>query len=130
RVARTVRCDSGSPGSRLDNLLVVDVEPMGAKTERVLELIEEEIRRLQTELVMPDELAKSRTQIEAEFLWGIATNEGLAQQLAYFQTVAGDWRYLVRHSAMIHGIGAEDLQRVARRYLLSTNRTVAELVKR
>ena len=53
----------------------------------------------------------------------------LAGQLAYFQTVAKDWRYVLKAREMTAAVTPQDIQRVARAYFTKTNRTVATLVR-
>ncbi|MBI4366684.1 MAG: insulinase family protein, partial [Deltaproteobacteria bacterium] len=130
RVAQSVDCESAAPGNRLDNLFLIGARPRAPHTTaEVLRLLDAELARMRETLVTPAELAKARTKIAADLVWGISTNEQLAQQLVYFETLAGDWRYLLRHRAVIEQIGAEEIQQVAKKYLIPENRTIAELVK-
>jgi predicted Zn-dependent peptidase len=54
----------------------------------------------------------------------------MASRLSYYEAVAGDWRYIIRHLEVIDRITAEDVRRVARTYLIPENRTVAVLEKK
>ncbi len=54
----------------------------------------------------------------------------MASQLAYFETVAGSWRYLLRAREDIGKVTPEDVMRVAGTYFKKENRTVATLIKR
>ena len=67
-------------------------------------------------------------RLQAAHIRGLNSNAGLARSLAYFQTVAGDWRYLVEHPAVIAGIRAEEVAAAVRTYLVPENRTTAVLV--
>ena len=49
--------------------------------------------------------------------------------LTFYQTVAGDWRYLVNYDRVMETITAEEIVEVARRYFRTENRTVASLSK-
>ena len=51
-------------------------------------------------------------------------------QLAYFQAVAGDWRYVLQAMREYDKVTAEDVQRVASKYLVEENRTVATIVRK
>jgi predicted Zn-dependent peptidase len=53
----------------------------------------------------------------------------LASQLAYFEAVAGDWRYVVRIRDWMASVTPQDIRRVASRWLVKSNRTVARLVQ-
>jgi predicted Zn-dependent peptidase len=50
--------------------------------------------------------------------------------LALYQTVAGDWRYVLKSRDKIAAVTAADIQRVAARYFIKANRTVGILVKK
>jgi predicted Zn-dependent peptidase len=61
---------------------------------------------------------------------GLRSNSGLASQLALYQAVAGDWRYIVTSRDQVAKVTAADVQRVAAQYFTRSNRTVAVLVKK
>lgn len=131
QLATSVSTSNGEPGGRFDNLFVIMATPRHPHTtEEVEQAIDEEIERLKTEPVTDRELQKVRNQLEANFLRGLNSNDGMAFRLTYFQTIAGDWRYTVRHSQVIAKITPDDIRRVAARYMTKTNRTVATLVKK
>jgi len=50
--------------------------------------------------------------------------------LALYQTVAGDWRYVLKARDKIAAVTPVDIQRVAAQYFTKSNRTVATLVKK
>ncbi len=128
KIARNVGCWSGSPGSRLDNLFSITAEPLeGITCDAVIDAIEHELTRLREALIHPEELAKARTNLQADFLWGLNSNESLAQQLAYFQTIADDWRYIVNHSKVMDTITPDDLRAVAQHALQPQQRTIVTL---
>ena len=68
--------------------------------------------------------------LDAELLRSLRSNSGLASQLAFFQTIAKDWRYLLAARDRIAKVTPKDVQRVASQYLVKSNRTVAVLAKR
>lgn len=128
KMAREVGCRTSSPGSRLENLFLIEAQPLeGHTSSEIIEAIEAELARLRTDLVESSELRKSRHNLRANFLWGLNDNEALAQQLGYFQTVANDWKYIVTHSEMMETITAEDVRAVAKRYLNPGQRTIGTL---
>jgi len=131
QVAVSATCWNGSPGVRYDNLFVVSAVPRHPHTCAELEqAIYAEIESLKTEPVGERELQKVRNQVAAEFIRGLASNHGLAQQLAYTQALLGDWRYLVTYSDRINSVTAEEIQQTVQRYFTPRNRTVATLVKK
>lgn len=128
KIARRVGCWSSAPGSRLDNLFVISAEPLdGHTTEEVVKSIEIELARIRDELVSLEEMDTARTNLRASFLWSLNDNQSLAEHLAYFQTVAGDWRYAAKHSEVMSSITREELRQVAIDFLQINQRTVAKL---
>lgn len=82
------------------------------------------------EPVSAKELGKVLNNLDADLVWALRSNGGLASQLALFQTVAGDWRYALKARDKIAVVTTADIQRVAAEYFTKSNRTVATLVKK
>lgn len=115
-----------TPGDRYANIFEVGAAPIHPHTLAELEAaIDEEVEKLKKGDISAEELQKVKNQAEASFIRGLQSNMGLASQLAYFQTVMGDWRYLLKWRDTIRKITAEDVRRVANQYLTVGNRTVA-----
>jgi predicted Zn-dependent peptidase len=115
----------GWPGDKYPGLFLFYAVPAknhtNAENERV---ILEQIERLKTEPVTPEDLRKAKTRARASLIRSLDSNDGLARQLAYYQVLTGDWRNLFRSLDQIEKVTAEDIQRVANEYFISTNRTV------
>jgi len=117
-----------APGSRYPNAFVVSATPRYPHTAQEVEkAIELELERLGREPVTPEELDRVRTRLRVDRLRSLQENEGLARMLTYYQTVAGDWRYLVDYDRIVAEITPEEIMTVARTYLIPDNRTVAIL---
>ncbi len=128
RLASSVSVAASIPGSRYPNLFVVFATPVeGVAPEEVEAAVEEQLRRLGEEPPDPGELAKVVRRLEAARVRALLSNAGLAGQLAYFQAVAGDWRYLERHASVLATVTPEEVAEVARAYFTPANRTVAVL---
>jgi predicted Zn-dependent peptidase len=95
-----------------------------AELERRIDAV---MARLGAEAVPPDELRKAKNMLRAEFVRGIKTVGGKAEQLGYFQTVFGDYRALFGLEAAWEAVGADDVRRVAAQYLQPARRTVVVL---
>ena len=54
----------------------------------------------------------------------MASNEGLAQQLAFYQTRYGDWRELFRYLDRVDKVTKADIRRVSNQVFQDTNRTI------
>ena len=60
-------------------------------------------------------------------LRGLADNEGLANQLAQYQTLFGDWRQLFRELDQADKVTKADIRRVANKIFVESNRTSARI---
>jgi len=95
----------------------------GSTAEKVEAGLYKEIERLQREPVTPAELARAKRQVEASFIYAKDSIRSLAQQLGYFETVAS-YRYLDTYLEKVQAVTAEDIRRVAQKYLVEDSRTV------
>jgi predicted Zn-dependent peptidase len=116
---------TGLPGDKYPGLfLFVGVPAKGNTNAEVEEAIWEEIDKLKSEPVTEAELAKLKTRAKADFIRGLDSNNGMANQLAYFHTMTGDWRNMFHELEKIEAVTAEDIQRVANEVFVSTNLSV------
>ncbi|MFQ5864497.1 MAG: M16 family metallopeptidase [bacterium] len=119
----------GLPGNKYPGLFLFYALPAkGHSNEECEEAIYQEIERLKTELVTPAELEKAKTRGRASIIRQLASNTGLAAQLAFYEVLTGDWRNLFKQLEKIDQVSAEDIQRVAKEYFKSKNRTVGTIV--
>ena len=131
QIATSIESINGLPGARYPDLFTLQAVPRPPHTcADVISGIYAELERLKNEPVSPRELLKVKNQLQAEFIKGLNSNEGLASQLSYFQVICDNWKYLEQHMDVIHRITAADIQRVAQHYFVERNRTIAELVKK
>ncbi len=128
RLASSVNTINGLPGARFDNLFTVSAAPLAPNTpEDVERTIQEEIGRLASEPVPPEELDRVRRRIETDFVRSLDSAPGLANTLAFFESVSGDWRYLTRYTSVVESITPGEIMDVVRRRLIPGGRTVAIL---
>jgi predicted Zn-dependent peptidase len=131
RLAASINSDANYPGVRAPNLFVLHATPLAPHTTAEVETaILAELERLKTEPVNARELEKIVNNLDADMVRALRSNSGLASQLALYQTVAGDWRYVLRSRDKIAAVTPADIQRVATQYFTKSNRTVATLVKK
>ena len=115
----------GFPGNKYAGLFLFYAVPAKGHTNQECEqAIYADIERLKTELVSAEELAKARTRSRASLIRQLASNRGLAAQLAFYEVITGDWRNLFTQLEQIDKVTAEDIQRVAKEYFTRKNRTV------
>jgi predicted Zn-dependent peptidase len=128
QIAAAVNTYTGDPGARYPNLFDVEILPRYPHTAKEVEdAAVQEIDRLKNEPIPAEELQKVKNKLEADFVYGLQSDMGLASQLGYFQTIAGDWRYLLRWRTTMQKITADDVQRAAKKYLTNQNLTVGEI---
>lgn len=116
---------SGLPGIKYPHLFAFYAFPLpGHTTQEVADAIHAEIDRLKNEDISDDELKMIKTRAKANLIRGLADNEGLATQLATYETRYGDWRELFRSVDRIDKVTKADIRRVAKETFNNTNRTV------
>jgi predicted Zn-dependent peptidase len=116
----------GFPGNKYPSLYLFFAVPSQGKTPQVLaDAIHEEIEKLKTTDISDEELQMIKTRAKADLIRGLADNEGLAQQLATYQSMFGDWRELFRQVDRIEKVTKADIRRVAQKTFVPSNRTVA-----
>src|SRR5437660_2962117 len=129
-MATAVSAFSDFPGAQYPNLFVISAMPRAPHTAAEVEqAMYEELERLKREPVTARELEKILNQLDAGLVRSLRSNSGMASRLAYYQAVRGDWRELIRRRDRIAKVTQDDIQRVAKTYLIKSNRTVATLVK-
>ncbi len=117
----------GAPGSRYDNLMVLDITPrQSVSNQQIEEALYAEIDRLKTEPVTVAELDKARKQILTAMLRRMKGNSGLARMLSSYE-VLGDWKYLLDYEQQLNSITSDELMKVADRYLTADNRTLVTI---
>ena len=131
RIAASANSDSNYPGVRSPNLFIFTATPLAPHTTTEVEAaIYAEIERIKTEPVSAKELEKVLNNLDADLVRALRSNGGLASQLALYQTLAGDWGYVLKARDKIAAVTPVDIQRVATEYFTKSNRTVATLVKK
>jgi zinc protease len=115
----------GNPGL-LSLSAVVDPDKFVPARDALLE----EVHRISSELVSPQELEKAVKQFLAATLANRKTMQGQAQDLGGCWMVAQDLNFSARYLEAVKRITPEDLQRVARQYLTEQQRTLYALLPR
>ncbi|MGC9970886.1 MAG: pitrilysin family protein [Bryobacteraceae bacterium] len=88
----------------------------------------EEIERVRSAGVSPDELQKAKNQLLADFYRELKRISGKANLLGEYEVFLGDYRKLLTADKELEKVTAEDVQNVAKRYLGPKNKTVATLI--
>jgi zinc protease len=114
--------------SRDPSLFTLSADLLPEKeVSEVEKAFDQEIERLQRELVGKQELEKAKNQIEASFIFGQDSIFNQAMLLAHHE-IALSWKAIDDYLPYIRKVTPEDIQRVAKKYLSPDNRTVGILI--
>ncbi len=98
----------------------------GVKTDDVLAEVDRQIKALRDKPVSEDEVQKAKNLEQAEFVYGQDSIFNEAMQLGVYEML-GDYKLIDQYLPSIDKVSAADVQRVAQKYLIKDNRTVAIL---
>ena len=116
---------TGLPGNKYPHLFAFYAFPIPGHTpEEMGQAIGAEVERLKKEDVADEELKMIKTRARATLVRGLSENEGLAQQLAFYQARYGNWRELFRSVDRLEKVSKADIRRVAKQTFTAENRTV------
>jgi predicted Zn-dependent peptidase len=114
------------PGGKYPGLFAFYAVPLPGHTPAEMrDAIHKEIDKLKTADVSDEELLMFKTRTRADLLRGLANNQGLANDLAEYQTRYGDWRELFNQLDRVDKVTKADIRRVANEVFISSNRTSA-----
>jgi zinc protease len=97
---------------------------LGQELSKIQQVLQQSLSEIREKLVSTEELQRAKTQLQASFILGNQDISSQASQLAYSQTIAGDYRYSDRYLESIAQVTAADIQRVAQTYLDPAQQTV------
>lgn len=87
----------------------------------------DQIERLKREPVTREELDRVKAQVLAAEVYGRDSVFYQAMQIGTLETVGLDWRLMEKYLDRVRAVTAEQVQAVAKKYLVAENRTVAIL---
>ncbi len=118
-LAASLNVRAGVPGDRDPSLFIIEARPsQGHGLVELEEGIQGEILRIQRELLPEEELRKAQRQLETEALTLQEDAAALARTLGRAVVQSGDWRQAFRTRSLGRDLRPEDIQNVARRYLV------------
>lgn len=114
--------------SRLDNLFTISAMPStGTDMDTLEQALLEQVETLRNELVAPEELQRVKAQVIASEVFRRDSLNAQAFELGMLETIGLGWQTSLEYSERIRAVTAEDVRRVAGRYLVDDTRTVAVL---
>jgi len=119
----------GYPGSKYPNLLLIGAVPSpGHTVQECKDAIEIEINKMKTEPVSKIELQGYQKRAQLGNVQRLNSGIYLAMQLAYYQALQGDFGELFNEFNKTKTVKPEQIQKAAKKYLIDSNKTTAELV--
>jgi predicted Zn-dependent peptidase len=129
QIALQVAALNGFPGTKYPSMFVsLFVPNQGVALDTLEKVFEEELDKVKAGALTQAELDRSRKNIRAGLVRGLANNENLALSLATAQAQKGDWRTVFTEIEALNNVTLDDLKRVANTYLVKQKRTVGSIV--
>ncbi|MDD1648846.1 MAG: insulinase family protein [Methylococcaceae bacterium] len=114
--------------SRLSNLFTLEGTPVQGKSVAELEAaMQEEVRRLRDEPIATEELQRVKAQVLASHVYQLDSIFYQAMQLGTAETVGLGWSKVQEYVDKVNAVTAEQVQKVARKYLVDERLSVANL---
>ena len=103
--------------------------PLGeTPTANILKEIDDEILKLQTELISEKDFQKLQNKTETQYVSSIATIEGIAENLASYYLLYGDVNLINTDIDIYRSITREEIRDIARKYLNPNQRLILDYV--
>ncbi len=97
-------------------------------TTDLVKEVDDEIVKLQTDLISEKELQKLQNKYDSQYVDGNSNVEGIASNLASFYLLYGDVNLINTEIEMYHSITREEIREVAKKYLNPNQRLLLDYV--
>ena len=109
------------------SIYIIGAMPLGKTTsDDLIKEMDEEILKLQTELISDEDLQKVRNKFENRFVASNSSITGIANSLARNYMLAGDTNKINTELEIINSITKEEVREVAKKYLAKSRRVVID----
>jgi predicted Zn-dependent peptidase len=103
--------------------------PMGENTsESILKEIDEEIVKMQTELISETDFQKLQNKFESNYVSNNASVEGIADNLATYYMLYGDINLINTEIDIYRSITREEIREISKKYLNANQRLILDYV--
>lgn len=104
--------------------LAFAIANMGVNAQDLEAAINEEIAKVQNELISEEEFQKLKNQMESDFISGYSDMAGIAENAANYHVYFGDANLINNELERYMKVTREDIKRVANEYFRKENRVV------
>jgi predicted Zn-dependent peptidase len=126
RISQVAQAGATFPNGRYPNLFVFFLVPsQGHTLDENQKALDDLLARLKARKVDAETLQRARTQAMAAAVRLLGNNSGLAKMMAFHSASYGDWRKMFTSIDDLNKVTADDVQRVAQKYFVPVNRTIA-----
>ncbi|MEX0844767.1 MAG: pitrilysin family protein [Balneolaceae bacterium] len=130
KLALGIQNFEGIPGTRNPGLfLSLYVPNSGVTTDSLEQRVYEEFEKVKDGVITQEQLDRVRTNLRASIIRGLANNTGLASNFVNTHVEQGDWRNVFNQLDRYQAVTVDDLQRVAKKYLVKKHRTVGVTIQ-
>lgn len=107
---------------------ILGIPMQGKSTDDLLISIDDEIQRLQTELISEEEYMKLQNKFENKFINENSSSEGIAHNLASYSLLYKDVNLINKKIEIYRSITREEIRDVAKKYLNANQRVVVDYI--
>lgn len=108
--------------------IIYGIPMQGFTADDLVRESDEEIKKLQTELISEKEFQKLQNQFESRYVSSNASLEGVAENLASYYMLYGDINLINTEIDMYRSITREEIRDVAKKYLMPNQRMILDYV--
>lgn len=114
--------------SQHESLFMFEATPnSGSTVDQLEQALEVEIKKLQTELVSAEELARVKAQVVANEVYQLDSVQRQAYMIGSLESVGLGWQTMQTYAANVQSVTAEQVRAAAQKYLIDDTKTVALL---
>jgi predicted Zn-dependent peptidase len=106
------------------------VASKGHTNREMEEAVYRKIEEVKTDLIKQEEIEGAKARLRMWFLTEMDSRRGMAEQMAWYQSITGDWRNLFLYMEDIESVTAEDIKAVMEKYLIKENRVVGMIERK
>ncbi len=111
-----------------DYILVYGIPMQGYTAADIMKEADEEIVKLQTDLISEREFQKLQNEIESNYVSANSSVEGIAENLATYYLLYGDVNLINTEIEIYRSITREDIREAARKYLNPNQRLILDYI--